>query len=153
MIRFYNARILPLCTDRDMFEGELWTDADKISYMGPTPAERPAFEREIDLQGNLLLPGFKNAHTHSAMTFVRSFADDLPLQDWLFNKIFPLEAKLTPDAVYAFTKLANLEYLSGGVTAAFDMYYQRDEYVRACIDSGFRSVMCGAKAKFDSDWE
>ena len=152
MIRFYNARILPFDTDREMIEGELWTDGDKISYMGSTPAEKPAFEREIDLKGNLLLPGFKNAHTHSAMTFVRSYADDLPLQDWLFNKIFPLEAKLTPDAVYAFTKLANLEYLSGGVTAAFDMYYQRDHYVQACIDSGFRSVMCGAKAKFDSDW-
>ena len=153
MIRLYNARILPLSADREMIEGELWIDGDKVCYMGPAVAERPVFERELDLKGNLILPGFKNAHTHSAMTFVRSFADDLPLQDWLFNKIFPLEARLTPDAVYAFTKLANLEYLSGGVTAAFDMYFHRDEYVRACIDSGFRSVMCGAKNKFDSDWE
>ena len=57
------------------------------------------------------------------MTFLRSYADDLPLQSWLFDKVFPLEERLTPEAVYAFTRLAILEYLSGGMTASFDMYF------------------------------
>ncbi len=152
MIRFYNALLLPFAGEDAPYAGELWTDGDKVALLGEAPAQRPAFEREIDCRGNLLLPGFKNAHTHSAMTFLRSFADDLPLQDWLHQQVFPLEAKLNPDAVYAFTKLANLEYLSSGVTAAFDMYYCRDDYIRACIDTGFRSVLCGALSAFDSDW-
>ena len=61
------------------------------------------------------MPGFKNAHAHAGMSFVRSYADDVPLQPWLFEQIFPLEAKLTPEAVYAFTKLSILEYLTAAV--------------------------------------
>ena len=109
----------------------------------------PEFEREIDLGGDLVIPGFKNAHAHSAMTFLRSYADDLPLQSWLFDKVFPLEERLTPEAVYAFTRLAILEYLSGGMTASFDMYFHRDAYAQANIDSGFRTVICGALSAGD----
>ena len=70
MIRFYNANIMTMAEDCTVQQGELWTDGDKISYIGKTPAELPAFEREIDVKGNLLMPSFKNAHTHSAMTFL-----------------------------------------------------------------------------------
>ena len=62
--------------------------------------ERPTncmFDREINANGNLVMPGFKNAHTHSAMTFLRSFADDLPLAQWLNQQVFPMEAKLTKE--------------------------------------------------------
>ncbi len=152
MLRLYNATLLTFDGSRELTQGELWTDGERIAYIGPARPDAPGFEREIDLRGDLLLPGFKNAHTHSAMTFLRSYADDLPLQSWLFAKVFPLEARLNPDAVYAFTKLANLEYLAGGVTAAFDMYYYRDAYVQSCIDSGFRSVLCGALTAGDTDW-
>lgn len=99
------------------------------------------------------MPSFKDAHTHSAMTFLRSYADDLPLNDWLYKRVFPLEAKLTPEGVYAMTRLAILEYLSGGITASFDMYYHNDAYVRANIDSGFRTVICSALNDFDKDPE
>ena len=118
------------------------TDGDRITYVGPERVDAPPFEREIDLRGDLLMPGFKDAHTHSAMTFLRSYADDLPLQSWLFDKVFPLEEKLTPEAIYAFTKLAILEYLSNGITASFDMYFHLDDYVSANLESGFRTVIC-----------
>lgn len=121
---------------------EVWTDGALISYVGPPRADAPKFEREIDLHGDLLMPGFKNAHTHSAMTFLRSYADDLPLEKWLFDKVFPLEDRLTPEAVYIYTRLAVLEYLKNGITASFDMYFYVDDYVRANLDSGFRTVMC-----------
>ena len=143
MIRFHNGKVLTMNGGAAVSEQEVWVDGSAISYVGPAKAEMPAFEREIDLNGNLLMPGFKNAHTHSAMTFCRSLADDVPLQPWLFEQIFPLEEKLTPERVYAFTRLAILEYLTSGITAAFDMYYYRDHGAQACIDSGFRYVLCG----------
>lgn len=144
MIRFYNGKLLAMVNgDMTVTADEVWVDGAAVSYVGPARADAPEFEREIDLHGDLLMPGFKNAHTHSAMTFCRSLADDVPLQPWLFEQIFPLEEKLSPERVYAFTKLAVLEYLAGGVTAAFDMYYHRDHGAQACIDSGFRYVLCG----------
>ena len=150
MIRLHNALVMPMTSDCSVFRGEVWTDGGRIAYAGaPRAGELPAFEREIDLNGDLVLPGFKNAHAHSAMTFLRSYADDLPLQSWLFDKVFPLEARLTPEAVYAFTRLAVLEYLSGGITASFDMYFHRDAYARANIDCGFRTVICGALSAGD----
>ena len=153
MIRLYNARYIPMDGDTEVRTGEIWVDGSVIMYTGrEAPAyDRPAFEREIDLQGDLVIPGFKNAHAHSAMTFVRSYADDLPLHSWLFDRIFPLEAKLIPEDVYALTKLAILEYLAGGITSAFDMYFHRDAIAQAAIDCGFRMALCGALSAGD-DW-
>ncbi len=158
MIRFYNAKILTMDSmdsegNFNIKEGELWTDADKISYIGEKQTFGGPFEREIDLKGNLLMPGFKNAHTHSPMTFLRSYADDLPLQSWLFDKVFPMEAKLNADYVYELTKLAILEYLTSGITASFDMYYEPDAYVNANIEMGFRTVLCGAVNDFKESLE
>ena len=141
-VRFYNARILTM-KDQNITEGELWTDNDRISYIGPSvDMSDKKFDREIDCKGNLLMPGLKNAHTHSAMTFSRSLADEYCLNDWLFKAIFPREAKLTPEHIYWFTKLAYAEYLSGGITACFDMYPKRIESARAAVESGFRYVSC-----------
>lgn len=140
-LRFYNAKILTM-EDEKIIEGELHTDNERISYIGGEKGGN--FDREIDLGGNLIIPGFKDAHTHTAMTFLRSFADDLPLNDWLYNQVFPHEAKLTEEAVYVFTQLGIMEYLTSGITAAFDMYMKLPAYVKACTDMGFRSVLCGS---------
>ncbi|MDE7428880.1 MAG: amidohydrolase, partial [Lachnospiraceae bacterium] len=147
--RFYNARILTMRTT-DILEGELWVQDDKILYVGEggdvaaicqkLSVESILWDREIDCQGNLLLPGFKNAHTHSAMTFLRSYADDLPLQDWLTKQIFPMEAKLDGEMIYHLTKLAVLEYLTSGITAVFDMYLTPETTAQACVEMGMRCV-------------
>lgn len=147
MIRFYNGKILTLADGFNITDGEVWTDNDKISFVGSPTSEDLAdksFEREINLDGNLLMPSFKDAHTHSAMTFLRSYADDMPLQDWLTKQVFPMEAKLTGENVYTFTKLAILEYLSSGITASFDMYMKLDDYVKANMDAGFKTVICSS---------
>lgn len=141
-IRFYGGRVLsgrPLQPQN----AEVWVENDRISYVGPARPDAPAFDREINLKGDLLMPGFKNAHTHSAMTFLRSYADDLPLHDWLNKQVFPMEAKLTGDDVYHLAKLAILEYLAGGITANFDMYMFTAENAAASRDMGFRTVLCG----------
>ena len=138
-IRFYNARILTM-SDNTVLEGELWTADKKIEYIGQSKLSDKPFDREIDCKGNLLMPGLKNAHTHSAMTFSRSLADDYSLHDWLYKAIFPREAKLTLEHIYWFTKLAYAEYLAGGITACFDMYPKRIESARAAVETGFRYV-------------
>lgn len=150
MIRFFNGRILTMANGLDIIEnGEVWTDGDKIVYVGNT-VENPqkSFDRQIDLKGNLLMPSFKNAHTHSAMTFARSFCDDMPLQEWLYDKIFPLEALLNGEDIYKLSRLAFLEYLTSGISACFDMYYFPENMAKASVDTGFRTVMCGAVNNF-----
>ena len=147
MIRIKNARVMTMANGTEIIHGEVWTDADKIAFVG-TPTDEQlktaVFEREIDAAGGVVMPSFKNAHTHSAMTFLRSYADDLPLQEWLFDKIFPMEAKLTGEHIYWLSKLAILEYLTSGMTASFDMYFEPEAYVKANIESGFRTVLCGS---------
>lgn len=133
----------------ELQEGELWTRDERISYIGPAKDDKQAgWDREIDCQGNVLMPGFKNAHTHSGMTAMRSFADDMPLQEWLNTKIFPLEAKLTEQDNYDLTQLAILEYLTTGVTSIFDMYLSPKDIARACIDMGMRCVLVSGLNKF-----
>ncbi len=156
-LRFYNARILTMESE-DIITGELWTEDEQITYVGPGKsgeenAASPHFDREIDCSGNLLMPGFKNCHTHSAMTFLRSAADDLPLSEWLNQLVFPAEAKLTPHDNYVLTKLAVLEYLSGGTTAVMDMYLSPEDIAQACIDSGMRIVQVGAVNNFSQSPE
>ncbi len=147
-IRYYNARIMSMADEScSIIMGELHTDNDRIVYVGPA-TEDGEFDREINVNGNLLMPGFKNAHTHSAMTFLRSYADDLPLQEWLYNRVFPMEAKLTPERVYWLSKLAIMEYLTSGITANFDMYMKTDAIAEASIDCGFRTVLCDSINNF-----
>lgn len=146
--RFYNARIAAMKNDADIMEGELWVTGNRIIYVGEPKVTNLKWDREIDCKGNLLLPGFKNAHTHSGMTFLRSYADDLPLLDWLNHQIFPMEAKINEDDIYHLSKLAIMEYLSSGMTANFDMYMTPDTIAAASIDTGFRTVMCGGVSNY-----
>ena len=153
MIRFYNGKTLRFGGGMRITEDEVWVDGDSIVHVGPAPERQPEFQRQIDLKGDLLIPGFKNAHTHTAMTFLRSLADDMPLDKWLSQQVWPNEAKLSGAAVYCFTRLGIMEYLSGGITSAFDMYLKNDFYARACIDSGFRTVICSGMNNFDANPE
>ena len=141
--RFYNATILTM-EDRNIINGEVWVKDSEIEYVGSAKTT-DKFDEEIDCEGNLLMPTFKNAHTHSSMTFSRSLADNLPLDVWLNTKIFPMEAKLKSDHIYWFAKLAIMEYFRNGISAAFDMYFDRDASNIAAIESGFRfSYVSGA---------
>lgn len=143
-IRIYNARILTMKENEEIFEGELHVKGNKITYVGSEIKEiESKWDRQIDAKGNLLMPGFKNAHTHSAMTFLRSFADDLPTQEWLNEMVFPMEERIKDDDIYHLSKLAFMEYLTSGITAAFDMYLSPDAVAAAAKDCGFRTVIVG----------
>lgn len=148
MIKFTNGLVLN--KDFEIESTDVYVDGGKIVKIGKSDIKA---DRIYDLNGNLLMPSFKNAHTHSAMTFGRSFADDLPLSSWLNDKIFPLEAKLNGDDIYKLSKLAFLEYLTSGITACFDMYYFPENMAKASVDFGFRTVMCGAVNNFKESVE
>ena len=136
---FKNARILSMQDDKIIF-GELLVRDNRIAFIGEKyTGEKP--NKVIDCEGNLLMPGFKNAHAHTAMVFARSASDDLSLHDWLFNCIFPMEEKFQDDDIYHLTKCGILEYLAGGITAASDMYFHVPEIVRASEEIGIRNVI------------
>lgn len=142
-IRFYNAMILHTNgLAAECFFGELHTHGSLVSYVGE-PCTGQSFDREIDCRGNLLIPGFKNAHAHSAMVFLRSRADDKPLSNWLYEDVLPRESRLNEDDIYELSRLAFMEYVSGGITSSFDMYLYKDAEVNAAVDTGFRLVLCG----------
>ena len=161
-IRLYNARILTMEKNRPIFHGEVWVKNDKIAYVAAqeelqnewnVDIPRIAWDAEVDCKDNLLMPGFKNAHTHSAMTFLRSYADDVPLQQWLNEKVFPMEAKLTEEDIYHLTRLAILEYLTSGITSIFEMYLAPDAIAEACTDMGMRCVLTSGLNNFSSSVE
>lgn len=162
-IRLYNARILTMEEEKNIFFGEIRILNEKIVYVGDgSDADKICKEKgmieitwdeEIDCEGNLLMPGFKNAHTHSGMTLLRSYADDLPLNDWLNTQVFPVEAKMTKEDIYELTKLAILEYLTSGITAIFDMYLTPETIADACDDMGMRCVQVGAVNNFSQSPE
>lgn len=162
-IRLYNARILSMEENRDIFLGEVWVKNDRIVYAGDGADTDSIYQklqipcliwdREIDCEGNLLMPGFKDAHTHSGMTLLRSYADDLPLNDWLNQQVFPVEAKLTDEDIYELTKLAVLEYLTSGITAVFDMYLTPYSIYKAFDEMGMRGVQVGGVNNFSQSPE
>jgi len=162
-IKFENARILKTNTDHSfsIVEGQLWVKDNVICYIGDgSDVSRVAkedeviiWDRTIDCEGNLLMPGFKNAHTHTAMTFLRSYADDLPLQDWLNNQVFPREGQLVEDDIYWLDILGIMEYLTSGITSNFDMYFFPPMNAKASVDCGFRTVQTSGFNNFGSSLE
>jgi len=116
-----------------------------ISYIGRErdfeASEDP--DEVIDGSGCLLMPGFVNAHTHAAMTLFRGSADDMPLEPWLTEKIWPVEAQLTEDDVYWGSLLGCAEMIRAGVTCFGDMYHLPRAGTRAAMDSGIRMCPSG----------
>ena len=142
-----NARIIKM-DDSPMLEGDILINGNKIEKISKGITEN--VDREIDCKGNILLPSFKNAHSHTAMTFLRGGGKDLPLQEWLFNYCFPREDKLTPSDVYYASKVGLIEYIQGGITTCLDQYFYPLELRRASEEIGFRSVLQGTYNAYTS---
>lgn len=110
---------------------------------GTVPADLSA-DTQIDAAGKIVIPSFKNGHTHAAMTLLRGFADDMELQPWLEKKIWPAEAKLTPDDIYWGTRLAALEMIKSGTTFCNDMYFHLPSIWSAFRDAGMKAAVGAA---------
>jgi 5-methylthioadenosine/S-adenosylhomocysteine deaminase len=144
--KFINGYILN--EDFEPVKADVLIDGQVIVKIESTIPEEAS--EVIDLHGNLLMPGFVNMHTHSAMSLFRSLADDLSLQSWLFDKIFPLEAKLTPRDVYYGTQLAILEYWQSGITSFCDMYLFPETIIQASSDLNAKAFVITVGMKTDN---
>lgn len=113
----------------------------RIAYVGaeaPAAEEAATFGEVYDGRGKLLMPAFYNAHSHAPMTLLRGFAENLPLQAWLNDAVFPFEAKITPEDCYWGTLLACAEMARYGCVSFSDMYYHMDQVARAALDAGMK---------------
>jgi 5-methylthioadenosine/S-adenosylhomocysteine deaminase len=129
---------------------ECGTAAPRCSFAGegacPTSSGRPLkslppARRLLDAQGGLVLPGLINTHVHAPMVWFRGLADDLPLQKWLNDFIFPAELGwLDGDKVYWGTLLAAAELIRGGVTTVAESYFFEADARRALAEAGMRAV-------------
>jgi 5-methylthioadenosine/S-adenosylhomocysteine deaminase len=112
-------------------------EAGEIIDVGPDLAG--SAEETLDATDSVVVPGLVNAHTHAAMTLLRGYADDKPLEKWLQEDIWPAEAALDPADVRAGTDLALLEMIRSGTTAFGDMYFHVGEVVDAVVEAGLRA--------------
>jgi 5-methylthioadenosine/S-adenosylhomocysteine deaminase len=116
----------------------IYVQDNLISEVG---GEKQEADIEIDGKNKAAIPGLVNTHTHAAMTLLRSYADDLALQEWLKTKIWPMEANLTKDDIFWGTKLACLEMIKSGTTIFNDMYYSTEIAAKAVSEMGIRGVL------------
>ena len=106
-----------------------------------TSKKKKSVDQIIDASEMIALPGFINTHTHAAMTLLRGYADDLPLQTWLEDKIWPFESKLRKDDIYWGTLFAIIEMIKSGTTTFTDMYFQMEQAGKAVKETGIRAVL------------
>lgn len=122
--------------------GEIAVEDDKIVHVGPA-GSFAGFKPDRTIGGDkmLAMPGFVNCHTHASMTLLRGYADDLPLMEWLKDKIWPLEDKMTADDIFWGAMLCCLEMVKSGTTTFADMYMYMDRVAEAVEKTGMRAVL------------
>ncbi|MEK3748808.1 amidohydrolase [Paenibacillus sp. FSL E2-8871] len=128
-------------TDEPVLSGYMTIEDDLITYIGK---EEPLMEDDVQVVDGsrlLFMPGLVNTHGHAAMSLLRGYGDDLALQVWLQEKMWPMEAKFTGEDVYWGTSLSVLEMLKGGTTTFLDMYDHMDRVAEVVELSGIRSVL------------
>jgi len=130
-------------SDRIIENGEIAVRGDRIAALGPRGSVSVDYqaERIIDGSGMIAMPGFINCHTHASMTLLRSYADDMPLMEWLSEKIWPVEDKLEPEDIYWGAMLCCLEMIKSGTTTFADMYFIMDQVALAVEKSGLRACL------------
>lgn len=104
------------------------------------PAETPA-DKVIDASGLAMLPAFYNTHNHAAMTLMRGYADDMPLEKWLQEYVWPFEDKLTAEDIRRGSEIAAAEMTASGSVFFSDMYFDIEETVKVVEESGMRAAI------------
>lgn len=137
-----NSRFVTFDEKRPVFEGSMSWEGDRITGFYPeTPNDLSGYDEVIDGKDKVYMPGLINTHGHAGMSLLRGYADDYPLQTWLEQLIWPIEARFTNEDVKWGSLLSIAEMLKGGTTTFVDMYTHMDEVARAVQQSGIRAVL------------
>ncbi|PWJ67073.1 MULTISPECIES: amidohydrolase [unclassified Fibrobacter] len=110
----------------------------KIGGLTPKDFEKA---KVVDCSGLAILPPFYNGHCHAAMTLLRGYADDMPLQEWLQNHIWPFEGKMKPKDIEIGSRLAVLEMIKSGTVFFADMYWHREQTMKVVKEMGIRATI------------
>lgn len=132
-------------------KGFMLVENDKIAYIGEKFPEGEEETTTFDGKNLLFIPGLINTHGHAAMSLLRGYGDDLALQIWLQEKMWPMEEKFTADDVYWGASLSVLEMIKGGTTAFLDMYDQMNQVAKVVDESGIRASLMRGVIGFGSD--
>lgn len=120
---------------------DLFINDTKIEAIGKDGIDSIDSYEVIDAEDQLIMPGLINSHTHVYMNFMKNSADDVPFNDWLFKKIFPIEAKMSGSDFYWGTMLGLIEMIKTGTTCYLDMHICENECAKAARDAGVRAFM------------
>ena len=114
---------------------------NRFARIGKVSPEESLGAEVVDCSGFAILPAFYNGHTHAAMSLLRGYADDMPLQKWLQEYIWPFEAKLTGDDIEPACRLAFLEMIKSGTVFFADMYWHRERTIKIVEEMGIRAAV------------
>lgn len=126
---------------KPVIHGCMVIENDRITYIGEETPELESGIPVVDGTHLFFLPGLINTHGHAAMSLLRGYGDDMALQIWLEEKMWPMEAKFTSNDVYRGTSLSVLEMLKGGTTTFLDMYDHMDQVAQVVQESGIRASL------------
>jgi len=141
-ILIYGCTILPMNGKHFIENGALAIKNGKIIFVGKhASANKIQAETKINAKKKIAMPGLINCHTHVPMTLFRGIAEDQPLETWLKDIIWPLEAKLKSEDVHVGALLGCLEMIKNGTTCFADMYFHEDMVAKAVDKSGLRGVL------------
>lgn len=148
--------IIPVTNDQSVYENACLAIADgRILGICASAEASQRFNpaREVNLQGHVLIPGLVNTHGHAAMSLMRGFADDLPLQAWLEEHIWPAEGRwVSEEFVYQGTQLAIGEMIRSGTTCFADMYFFPEASAKAASEAGIRVQLAAPVIDFPNPW-
>ncbi len=148
--------VLPVRPARSLLEGHaVRLLDDRIDAILPAAAAQERFpeDERVSLERHVLLPGFVNAHTHSPMTLLRGYADDLPLDAWLRDHIWPAEQRwVSPEFVRQGTELALAEMIRGGVTTFNEMYFFPEVIAETVDAAGLRATIGAPVIDVPTPW-
>lgn len=146
-----NVTLLPMGeVFKPLENANIYIEGNSIKHVGDIRKDIKA-DKILDGKGKVALPGLVNGHTHISMSLLRNFADDLPLHEWLTQKIWPVEANLTAEDVYWGAMLSIVEMIKSGVTCYSDMYFFMEEVGKATIESGIRGVLSRGTIEEDDE--
>lgn len=149
-----NCSIITMVEPDDIYRvGQIEIENNSITYAGTVRETGDDFDRVIDGSGMVALPGLINGHTHTSMSLMRGYGDDIALMKWLQERIWPIEEGLTGEDVYWGSMLSVTEMLKSGTTAFADMYFFMDEVAKAVSETGIRADLSIGMVSTTGDWQ